>query len=196
MSTTAPAQQTRLDPSRLFLRRFQDADANYIPAWITSELELTYLAPGTVGPLTPQKIIDWGKDREHRFVLCHPDVNAPFGYSELNRMPNRVDQMWIGHFIVDPTYRGQSLGTRCVSALVERAFSYHAATEVLLVVFPDNLPAVRCYERAGMTAQGQERKIFPATGKEHLFLRMGVHISRHQSLGLSPAAAAMLRGLK
>ena len=83
-----------------------------------------------------------------------------------------------------------------MSALAERAFSHHAATEVLLVVFPDNLSAVRCYERAGMSVQGQERKIFPATGKEHLFLRMGIHISRHQSLGLAAGASAMLRGLK
>jgi RimJ/RimL family protein N-acetyltransferase len=197
--TALPASDndaSTFDKSKLFLRRFQNTDAPAVASWIASPEELTYLAPGTVGPLTSEKIIAWGIDRENRFVLCHPASDHAIGYAELNRMPNRNDQMWIGHFIVDPACRHQSLGVRFVTALLERAFSHHAATEVLLVVFPDNQSAVRCYERAGMSAQGQERKSFPQTGREHLFLRMGIHVSRYQNLGLSVAASAMLRDLR
>ncbi len=90
--------------------------------------------------------------------------------------------MWIGHFLLDPTYRGQSYGIRFAEALLATAFLEYNVSDVLLVVFPDNIPAVRCYQRVGMEIKGTERKFFKATGREHLFLRMAINLNHYRQL--------------
>jgi ribosomal protein S18 acetylase RimI-like enzyme len=97
--------------------------------------------------------------------------------------------MWIGHFLVDPMERGRLRGVRFAQALLARAFTNHAASEVLLVVLPDNAVAIRCYERAGFVIVGEERKYFETTRREHRFLRMGIQRDRYRKLvsaGKSP----------
>jgi RimJ/RimL family protein N-acetyltransferase len=141
---------------------------------VRSEQELTWLAPGTAPPLTPEKVIAWGRANERRFMLWREGTSLPIAYAELNNMPDSSDQMWIGHFLVDPAHRERRNGTRFAQALLACAFQRFGARDVLLVVFPDNTGAIRCYQRAGMTALGHERKRFEATGREHVFLRMGI----------------------
>jgi hypothetical protein len=67
-------------------------------------------------------------------------------------------------------------------ALLAAAFVRYAATDVLLVVFPDNLGAIRCYERAGMAVIGREEKYFETTHQRYLFLRMGIKRARYLEL--------------
>jgi RimJ/RimL family protein N-acetyltransferase len=109
-------------------------------------------------------------------------VPEPSGYGELTRDSDQPAQFWIGHFVIDPGRRGQSLGVRFAQALLARAFVEYAAKEVVLVVFPDNRRAISCYERAGMQLVGQERKYFKTTGAEHLFLRMSISRRRFERL--------------
>jgi ribosomal protein S18 acetylase RimI-like enzyme len=90
--------------------------------------------------------------------------------------------MWIGHFVVDPTQRGQSHGFLLAKALLAAAFGQYAATDVLLVVFPENLGAIRCYERAGMVVNGREEKYFETTHRRHCFLRMGINRAKYLRL--------------
>ncbi len=97
-------------------------------------------------------------------------------------MPNRAGQMWIGHFIISPAHRGRLVGTRFAQSLLACAFSTHSAADVLLVVFPENTTAIRCYQRVGMIELGHERKFFRSTGREHAFRRMGINISRFRNL--------------
>lgn len=164
------------------LTGFAACHAPAIVSWIRSDRELLWLAPGTAPPISPQKIIDWGMAGRRRHLFWANGAAAPIGYAELNDMPDHTNQFWIGHFILDPHHRRRGLGLRFVQALVVRAFMEFAATEVSLVVFPDNLGAIRCYERAGMVALGQERKHFETTGREHSFLRMGIHRTRFRRL--------------
>ncbi|HVP09849.1 MAG TPA: GNAT family protein [Phycisphaerae bacterium] len=166
----------------LYLSHF---DVNYAPLiapWVQTERELTWLAPGTAPPLTTEKVIAWGKPGGRRFLFWKAGSPAPIGYAELNNMSERPDQMWIGHFLVDPVHRGHRHGTRLAQTLVAMAFSRLAARDVLLVVFPDNAAAIRCYHRAGMTPMGHERKFFEATGRQHVFLRMGIGATRFRAL--------------
>jgi hypothetical protein len=90
--------------------------------------------------------------------------------------------MWIGHFIVDPRQRGRAWGARFAQALLSHAFIAEAAAKVLLVVFPENRRAIRCYQRAGMLVTGSERKYFESTGRAHQFLRMEIRPARFRRL--------------
>lgn len=146
-----------------------------IASWVRDEQELTWLAPGTTPPLTPQKVLAWSAPYRGRRLLFWPDrAGGPAGYAELNYLSIQSTQMWIGHFLIDPARRGRSLGTTFARLLVSLAFEQCGASEVLLVVFPDNLSAIRCYTRAGFNVTGQETRFFEATGREHAFLRMSI----------------------
>jgi RimJ/RimL family protein N-acetyltransferase len=176
----APTSSTQ--PTTAFLTTFSDAYAECVTSWVRGKQELVWLAPGTAWPLTADKVKEWGQERNRRFLLWTEDVSSPVGYAELNEMPGRTEQMWIGHFIVDPDQRGTGLGTSFARELVARAFLDHAASDVLLVVFPDNAGAIRCYERAGMKSLGRERKYFKATLCEHIVVRMGISAGRFKRL--------------
>jgi RimJ/RimL family protein N-acetyltransferase len=178
------------------LSLFRQPVAPLIVSWVRNDQELTWLAPGTPPPLTAEKVIAWGKTRDRRFMLSSEGRIDPLAYGELNHMPERPDQMWIGHFLVDPAYRGRAYGRLFAQALLALAFAKLSARDVSLVVFPDNTAAVRCYHNAGMVLLGEERKHFPTTGREHLFLRMGITASQYWQLvaqGLLSAEALPLR---
>ena len=161
-----------------------------IAAWVRTEQELTWLAPGTAPPLTPEKVVAWGRDRGRRFLFWIGPGDGPAGYAELNYMPVRSSQMWIGHFIVDPERRGCSVGFHFAAILLASAFLECSATDVALVVFPDNRAAIRCYERVGFLVTGQETKFFDATQQEHGFVRMSIDAARFHRL----VAAGQLPG--
>lgn len=55
----------------------------------------------------------------------------------------------IDQFIADTAMLGKGLGTRLVQALVRQLFSDAAVTQVQTDPAPDNLRAIRCYEKAG-----------------------------------------------
>jgi RimJ/RimL family protein N-acetyltransferase len=166
----------------LYFSLFNPNFAPLMVPWVQTEQELTWLAPGTAPPLTADKVVAWGKPGDRRFLLWKAGLAAPLGYAELNNMPERPNQMWVGHFLVDPAHRGHQYGTRFAQSLLALAFSVLSARDVLLVVFPNNVPAIRCYQRAGMTPMGHERKLFEATGKEHVFLRMGISMTHYITL--------------
>jgi len=153
---------------------FDSQYAATIVTWIADSRELLWLAPGTPPPLTIEKVTAWGQERRGRYLFWSQSSARPAGYAELNEMPDCRQQLWIGHFLLNPACRGRALGLRFAQALLARAFLECDATDVSLVVFPDNTRAVRCYQRAGMVATDRERKYFPATGRECLFLRMGM----------------------
>jgi len=157
-----------------------------LASWVGSESELTWLAPGTVPPLSAAKVAKWGERAEHRLLFWHDTCVDPIGYGELNKMPADPDQMWIGHCILDPAVRGRGFGERFVHALLTRAFDALAAQAVVLVVFPENAAAIRCYLKNGMVITGREEKYFKSTRRRHEFLRMGIdrnHFVRLRAAG-------------
>jgi RimJ/RimL family protein N-acetyltransferase len=163
-----------------FLSAFQPAHAATVANWVCNDEELEWLAPATPAPLTAEKVIAWGQERRRRILLWIEGHPRPCAYGELNDMPQRAGGLWIGHFIVDPAQRGRGLGRRFVQAMLAQGFLQLGAGDVSLVVFPDNRQAVRCYEQAGLTILGTERKHFPATDREHEFLRMGIDAAEYR----------------
>ncbi|MBI5764689.1 MAG: GNAT family N-acetyltransferase [Planctomycetes bacterium] len=161
---------------------FTDAHAHDVASWVLNDRELLWLAPGTPPPLTVQKVLSWGLEHRCRMLLSVDDCSTPLGYAELNMMPSRVDQFWIGHFILSPEFRGIGMGYRFAQALLAHAFVKLNACDVLLVVFPENHLAIRCYTRAGFVSLGREHKYFELTGRRHEFLRMGIHVARYRRL--------------
>jgi RimJ/RimL family protein N-acetyltransferase len=166
-----------------FFTMFDAVHAARVASWVRTERELAWLAPATPPPLTPEKVVDWAEQgRSRRFLFWNDPQSGPIGYAELNPMPNDPRLLWIGHFVVDPAWRGRSLGSSLAGALLATAFRHYRATEVVLVVVPENVAAVRCYERAGFMPTGRESKFFKTTQREYTFLRMSLLRARYRQL--------------
>ncbi len=192
-ATRAPHSQLDAGRDGECLTQFDARYAGLVASWVGSDRELTWLAPGTVPPLTAAKVWAWGDAKGEQVLFRGTGRSDPVGYGELHRLPRSSDQWWIGHVIVDPALRRGGLGRRFVDHILGRAFGPLGAEEVLLVVFPENRPAIRCYERSGFVIVGTERRHFKAPGREHLFLRMVVTRSRFQGWDSVPAPAAPAR---
>jgi RimJ/RimL family protein N-acetyltransferase len=71
-----------------------------------------------------------------------------------------------------------------VRLMLEEAFGHREAEQVSLVVFPENRPALRCYNRIGFRHAGFQVKYFQTTGKQHRMIRMTLRKSDYGSLDL------------
>jgi RimJ/RimL family protein N-acetyltransferase len=159
------------EPDDWTLRHFEPRDASVIAFWPTDGLELHWLAPSTPPPLTPEKVLAWGRPNGTNLILAGSRLSSPAGYAELNPMSGDPRHLWIGHLIVAPKLRGHRIGTLFVRSLLRVAFTRLAAHTVSLVVFPENVAATRCYERAGMCTCGEEHHRFTKGGPRYRLVR-------------------------
>jgi ribosomal protein S18 acetylase RimI-like enzyme len=74
------------------------------------------------------------------------------GYGRLERSPLDRDGWGVVALTVTADYRGQGLGEALLRALL-RAASQSGPRQVWLSVRPDNLPAIRLYEKLGFVSE-------------------------------------------
>jgi RimJ/RimL family protein N-acetyltransferase len=60
--------------------------------------------------------------------------------------------------IFDPAYQGAGVGTYAVRSLCDAAFGELRVSRVELGVYPDNVPAIKCYERCGFVCEAVLRR--------------------------------------
>lgn len=172
---TRPVQR-RDSSSRPLLAAFSPGDAVRVADWVRSPQEAYWLAPRTIPPITPLKICGWGGFGREQHVLTAQYGLPPVAYGELNVLHRQPAEYWVGHILVDPQQRGNGLGRLLVCRLAERAFEVHKARRVSLVVFRDNVPAIRCYERLGFVEDGLESHYFPAYRTRVKLVRMSLPV--------------------
>ena len=89
--------------------------------------------------------------------------DEPIGYAQSYVALGSGDGWWedetdpgvrgIDQSITDPLRLNQGIGTKLVRTLVERLFQDPAVTKVQTDPAPNNLRAIRCYEKAGFVRQ-------------------------------------------
>lgn len=153
------------------LEPFKPLFASTVASWVRSAQELFWLAPSSPHPLTAAKVASWTRNRGEAFLLYAPLDAMPCGYGELNPMRDDPTHLWLGHLIVDSQKRGKGIGRELTLALAARAFSRADTRKLSLVVFPENVPAIRCYERLGFRLRGEEFQAFQGQSQRHRLLR-------------------------
>lgn len=176
---TAP---TATEFGRLCLTYYSNGHAAAVASWVRDERELLWLAPATVAPLTAEKVDGWSKADQHRFVVWESIPRRAAAYVELDYLTPAREQMWVGHLVIAPALRGRGLSVVVTDTLLEMAFDRFGARQVLLLVFPENTPAVRCYERVGFRGAGEEIKHFEHRGRSERLLRMAIDRGRYRRL--------------
>ncbi len=154
------------------LTRFRKEHAAAVASWVGSATEAQWLAPRTPPPITAERVVSWQEVGRQAFELRTPEVGAPIGYGELNALQRYRREYWLGHLIVAPSHRGLGLGVRLTRLLLERAFYWHGARRVVLVVFREYERAIAIYRAAGMVPDGHEEHYFGPYRQEVRLLRM------------------------
>ncbi len=86
----------------------------------------------------------------------------------------RVGTTELGMLIGDKSYWNQGYGTEAVRLLVEYGFGTLNLNRIFLHVFETNPRAIRAYEKAGFTLEGQERQAEFKGGHYIDVLRMSI----------------------
>lgn len=166
----------------LQLRPFDKLFAHTVVGWVPDE-ELLWLAPSTLPPLTVDKVIGWTKPTDRPLLLFRDDEPAPCGYAELNPLRSTGQAMWLGHVVIAPALRGQGLGAAFTRRLVAEAFADTRIERVVLIVFPDNEAAIRCYRANGFRQTGEERHRFRPQGSACTMMRLELSRALAECLG-------------
>ena len=148
--------------------------APMIAAWVSDDISLLWLAPRTPPPLTPQKVLDWHGAGKTALLAYVEGEDAPCGYAEINQTRSKPYELWLGHIIVAPQRRSRGIGSRFVDMLLDEAFESFGAQTVSLVVFPENVAAIRCYQRCGFAVTREECHRFRRGGPKCRMLRLAI----------------------
>jgi len=176
-----PSSPPRSEPLRsapqlqVHLAKFEPWHAFDVARWSRTSQDLWWLAPNTPPPLTVSKVLGWKRDHGAAFVLRTHEDDTPLGYAELNPMRDDRTHFWLGHIVVRPDRRGGGLGRALMRCLLKEAFEQRAAERLSLIVFPDNLPAIRCYQAVGFTSIADEFHRFRGAGLKHRLHRMQIN---------------------
>ena len=165
---------------RLALRPFDARWAGLVAGWVRNDAELFWIAPKTPAPITPEKVLGWSVDRDYSRVVCAHGTALPVAYGELHYMPASRTHLWLGHLLVSPACRGKGVGGRLTRLLLIEAFEVQRARRVSLIVFPTNVVAIRCYQRAGLIYLGEQKRFFETTGRYHRMIALSMDRRRYR----------------
>jgi len=184
-------QQTNV----LRLVPFDNRFAGAVSRWVTDREQLRLLAPSSSFPLSSERVCCWVKPGGRAFSLfdvtggqptIDPTNVRPLGYGELNPMRGHANHWWIGHVVIDPMRRGEGHGLALTNLLIDEAFNRCDATRISLVVFPENVAAARCYQKAGFNLIGEEHHRFGDSAQRH-------RLHRFELLRTDPLVTAVPR---
>ncbi len=156
---------------------FVSREAERVASWVLSPIETYWLAPRTAPPIRAQTVRDWRGPGRTQWLL-EDQRGCAVGYGEVNVLHGARREFWLGHLIVNPARRGLGFGAELTRRLLQYARDSLLACRVVLVVFPENQAAIRCYESAGLTADGYETQHFAGYGRRGKLLRMAYQTLR------------------
>ncbi len=160
----------------LRLLPFDNRFAQTVSRWVTDREQLRLLAPSSTFPLSGERVSRWVKPGGRAYSLFAVSAGQHaidsksarlIGYGELNPMRGHAEHLWIGHVVIDPMRRGEGYGLALTNLLIDEAFTRCGATRISLVVFPENIVAARCYQKAGFKLIGEEYHRFGDSAHRH-----------------------------
>ncbi len=133
------------------LRRFEPDDDAALISWVRSPEELVlFTGPVLTWPLTTDQLDGL---RANPLFTAFTAIEAGEVVGHIELISTGPDSARMGRVLVDPAQRGRGLGEQLVRAFIAEAAARGIRT-LGLFVFPDNIPAVRLYEKLGFEHRG------------------------------------------
>lgn len=146
------------------LRTFLQDDFQTIKNWITDERTHAMWCANLIKfPLEKENFFSVIKDFGSRFgdspfLVTEDNGNAVgFFFYSLNLETNEGMLKFV---MVNPAMRGKGIGAKVLSLAAKYAFDLTKAGSLQLNVFPENIPAVKCYKRAGFIERSTTPEAF------------------------------------
>lgn len=171
LPAAAPSIRTdyALEPARL-------EDAHVVAAWAQDAAIAYWFAPRSRPPITAQTILSWRSQGHSPHVLrSRAEPRRLIAYGEVNLLSASRQRYWLGHLIVAEAHRGAGFGRVLVASLLNHAFGFLAAREVVLVVFEENQRAIQCYRACGMRLDGFEYQFLAPYLRRVRLIRMSIN---------------------
>ncbi len=143
-----------VDPCGMELRGFETGYDAVVAGWATTAQEVGLLAGKVEWPFPVELVRNWRKVDDDIQPYLYYDRERPVGYAEL-WLDAEEDEVELARIILAPEVRGKGLGPVFVRALLGPALD-SGYSDVFLRVRPDNVPAIRTYERVGFLRVADE----------------------------------------
>ena len=161
----------RLLGERVMLREYQAEDIGAIRGWVNDEAVTRYLSTRY---WPPQTLVDSQEFLSHMLQSSHNAYNFVIadradghyiGQLDIFRVDWRLRCGEIGMVIGGAQDRGRGIGREALELLKRFAFLTLGLERLEMDVHMDNLPARRCYEKAGFRLEGVKRHAFYTEGR-------------------------------
>lgn len=148
-------------------RALTDADIPRICSFPRDRLELYYLFPRAIWPLTPEQV------RESLAIRRDPTVilrdGEVVGYANFATFDEGRSAS-VGNVSVAPSARGTGVAKHLLHTMMDRAFGHHGLPELTLRCFSTNTPALLLYGKLGFVPVAIEERTTPWDERIGLFL--------------------------
>ncbi len=148
------------------LRPFERKDFTRLISWVKSpEFLLQWAGPIFDFPLSAMQLEIYLRGAEEEpptrkiYKVIRSNDNAVIGHVELANIDCRNKSATLCRVLIgEPPLRGRGVGIETVRRALDIGFGELGLHRIDLVVFDFNTAAIKCYERAGFTREGQLRE--------------------------------------
>ncbi len=169
------------------LEPFEKPDFDTLISWVNSEQMLVQFAGFIFNfPLTTQQLYRYLEDKKRfAYKVVELSTNNTIGHAEIF-LPGNKTAALCRIIIGNPEDRNHGYGEKIINTLLDISFNQLNADKAELNVFEWNIPAIKCYEKAGFVINDdriQERKVNKETWTA---LNMGIDKAKWETLKSVP----------
>jgi RimJ/RimL family protein N-acetyltransferase len=165
------------------LQTFDKTDFSQLVNWIAdAEALMQFAGPSFNFPLTTEQLeLSLADKKRLAYKVIHLPNQTIIGHAEIY-LQDAVTAVLCRILIGDMAYRGLGLGQQIVNELLILAFSRPGIKEAMLNVFDWNMPAVKCYEKAGFLINEGKTKTRQVNNQTWVALNMRLEKSDWKNL--------------
>lgn len=135
------------------LRPYFPSDGGFVADWIGSEEDhIKWSAGRIIYGFTGEQLSARLSEAQHAWgdmsFTAVTDDGHPVGFFSMN-INYEDNSAFLMRIIVDGSRRGQGLGTQMLTLAAKYAFEVAGCDLIRLIVFDENIGAVKCYEKLG-----------------------------------------------
>ena len=159
-------------------------DAEAFARWSNDDHYLRHFENDPARPINAQQHADWERPHlaapnSYIFRLrtledARPDADKLIGVVALGDVQWVHRTAMLGIAIGERAYRGRGYGSEAIRLLLRYGFEELNLYRIWLTTISFNLPAIRCYERAGFVREGAQRAMIEREGRRFDLLYFGM----------------------
>lgn len=165
------------------LQPFTSTDFARLIRWADSEeMLMQFAGPQFTFPLTKAQLDLYLEDKNrYAFKVIYKDDDLVIGHSEIYSIDAQT-ALLCRILIGDTLYRGKGIGQMVTRKLLDFSFKELGKEKAALNVFDWNLPAIKCYEKAGFIINHGKIRNWEVNGKTWTALNMELYKERWMQL--------------